>query len=173
MNSSVQDEILRTIDIFIQKRIEQLNLSREVPSVVQEYRKGDNRYRVMIDGVFYWVIDGVGISDLKVSSSVWVRIPNNNISDAYICGLRKKAQSVSNQNKAGVSAGNDTVNNYTTIGGFGIRKDTVNEPVIAAQYLDTTTTDLYALFGTELPATDNDKIYLTTWASSDDINGLF
>lgn len=84
---SIKDELIRTIDIRINKIINKIASikNRDVVAVVKEIN-GD-KYRVDIDGYNYWMKDGVGIA-LSVGSSVWVRIPEGKMSLAYICAKR-------------------------------------------------------------------------------------
>lgn len=80
----VQNEILKTISMMVQKEIEnQKNL--DVPSLIKEI-DGDN-YKVQVDGGEYWVKDGVGL-DLQVGTKVWLHKPNGNISQMFIMAKR-------------------------------------------------------------------------------------
>lgn len=84
---SVKDEIKQAIKISVQKEIQKLKskMTRDEVAVVMEI-KGD-KYRVDINGYSYWIKDGVGIV-LSVGTGVWIRIPEGNMSFAYICAKR-------------------------------------------------------------------------------------
>lgn len=81
---SIQDEILKSIDIMVRKSIEQYQ-KLDVASVVTEIK--DNKYKVTIDGADYYVKDGVGINPV-VGMSVWVHIPNSDMKNAYIAARK-------------------------------------------------------------------------------------
>ena len=84
----IQSEILKTIEIMIDKSIAKLNIPRDVPTVIKS-QDSQGRYLVTIDGSDYWVKDQVGLSDLHPMTSVWVHIPNsNNLSSAFILAKR-------------------------------------------------------------------------------------
>lgn len=81
-----KDEIIKTIEILVNKAIEKRTPSFDVTGAVLEI-KGD-KYRVRINGSDYWLKDGVNINP-TVGMSVWVRMPNNrNMNGAYICAKR-------------------------------------------------------------------------------------
>lgn len=71
---SIQDEIISTIEIIVQKHLSKLKIPRDVVSVVTAI-SGD-KYKINIDGTDYWVKDGIGLN-LTVGTHVWVRIVGN------------------------------------------------------------------------------------------------
>ena len=79
-----KDEIINTVEIIVKSYLNKQKLSRDVVSVVTAI--SDGKYKVNIDGVDYWVKDGIGLG-LSVGSQVWVRIPDK-IGNAYICARR-------------------------------------------------------------------------------------
>ena len=46
-----------------------------------------DKYKVNIDGVDYWIKDGIGLG-LTVGMGVWVHVPNGKLGNAYICAKR-------------------------------------------------------------------------------------
>lgn len=83
---SIQDELIKTIELMIDKKIsDRMNL--DVQSTVIDVK--DGKYQIMLDGATYWVYDAVGCSP-TVGSAVWVHTPNNrnNMTQAFIIGLR-------------------------------------------------------------------------------------
>lgn len=71
---TIKDEIKQSIRMIVKKEIQNLNISRDVTSVVMEI-KGD-KYKVSINGADYWLKDGIGLN-LNVGTQVWVRIVGN------------------------------------------------------------------------------------------------
>ena len=71
---SIQDEIMNTVEIIVQKYLSKLKIPRDVVSVVTEI-SGD-KCKVNIDGINYWVKDGIGLN-LTVGTAVWIRIIGN------------------------------------------------------------------------------------------------
>lgn len=85
---SFEDEIYTAIDQTIQTRIEKMKLSQQMNGVVMgESKKGEHRYKVKINGEIYDVRDGIGLSPAP-NTSVWVCVPKNDWSLAYICAGR-------------------------------------------------------------------------------------
>lgn len=85
---NIQREILRTIEVIVQKEIENLNIPRDVPTIIKE-RDLKGNYLVTIDGSDYWVKDQVGLGELAPMDKVWVHIPtSNNFSSAFIIAKR-------------------------------------------------------------------------------------
>ena len=82
---SIQDELLNTIETYVQKVLDKMNLTRVVSSVVTKIANG--KYEVSIDGNKYMVKDTVGINP-TVGMGVWVMIPETGIGQAFIVGKR-------------------------------------------------------------------------------------
>ena len=82
---SIKDEIKQAIRVTVQKEIQKLKskMTRDVPSVVTAI-SGD-KYKVDIDGMDYWVKDGIGLG-LTVGMGVWVHVPNGKLGNAYVIG---------------------------------------------------------------------------------------
>jgi hypothetical protein len=81
----IQDEIFKSIEALVKEKLDSYKISRDIASVVTS--KSGSKYHVLIDGGDYIVKDGVGVSP-SVGTAVWVRIPNGNYTDAYICAKR-------------------------------------------------------------------------------------
>ena len=70
-NMSIQDEIINTIETVVKKYLDNLKISRDVPSVVTAI--SNDKYKVIIDGTEHWLKDGIGLN-LTVGTQVWIRI---------------------------------------------------------------------------------------------------
>lgn len=81
----IQDKIINTIEIIVNKTLEKYIRTRDVVSAVTGIR--NDKYEITIDGKKYWVKDGVNISPKK-GTMVWVRIPDGKINMAYIEALK-------------------------------------------------------------------------------------
>ena len=68
---SIQEEIIETVETVVKKYLNNLKLSRDVPSVVTAI--SNDKYKVEIDGKVYWLKDGIGLN-LTVGTQVWIRI---------------------------------------------------------------------------------------------------
>ncbi len=82
---SIQDELLSTIETYVQKVLNKMTLTRVIPSVVTGVENG--KYKVNIDGNDYMIKDAVGINP-TAGMGVWVMIPDVGIGQAFICGKR-------------------------------------------------------------------------------------
>lgn len=82
---SIQDELLNTIETFVQKSLSKQSLTRVVPSVVTGIENG--KYKVGLDGNDYLIKDAVGINP-TIGMGVWVMIPDVGIGQAFIVGKR-------------------------------------------------------------------------------------
>lgn len=71
---SIQEEIIETVETVVKKYLNNLKLSRDVPSVVTAI--SNDKYKVEIDGKVYWLKDGIGLN-LTVGTQVWIRIVGN------------------------------------------------------------------------------------------------
>ena len=82
---SIQDELFKSIEILVQKAIEKQNINRTVASTVESIK--GNTYKCNIDGAYYWIKNGTGVS-LSNGSAVWIHIPNGKMNNAFIMGRR-------------------------------------------------------------------------------------
>lgn len=82
----IKQEIINAINIIVDRRIQSLS-NNDVLAMIMEVDSTRDRYKVKINGIDKWVKDGVGISP-TVGQSVWIRIPNGQIKDAYIQARR-------------------------------------------------------------------------------------
>ena len=81
----VQEEIFKTIEIIIDRYVDRLNLSHDEPGIV--LGTSNDKYIVSLKGGQYTVKDGVNVHP-SANTPVWVRIPNNDYNQAYICALK-------------------------------------------------------------------------------------
>ena len=79
---SIQDEIINTAETVVKKYLNNLKISRDVPSVVTAI--SNNKYKVEIDGKVCWLKDGIGLN-LTVGTQVWIRIVGK---EMYIASKR-------------------------------------------------------------------------------------
>lgn len=81
----VQEEIFKTIETIVDRYVAGLNLSHDEPGIVLGTSNG--MYIVSIKGGKYTVKDGVNLRP-RANTPVWIRIPNNDYNQAYICALK-------------------------------------------------------------------------------------
>ena len=81
-NMSIQDEIINTTETVVKKYLNNLKISRDVPSVVTAI--SNNKYKVEFDGETHWLKDGIGLN-LTVGTQVWIRIVGK---EMYIASKR-------------------------------------------------------------------------------------
>ena len=79
---SIQDEIINTVETVVKKYLNNLKISRDVPSVVTAI--SNNKYKVEFDGETHWLKDGIGLN-LTVGTQVWIRIVGK---EMYIASKR-------------------------------------------------------------------------------------
>ena len=81
-NMSIQDEIINTVETVVKKYLGNLQISRDVPSVVTAI--SNNKYKVEFDGEVHWLKDGIGLN-LTIGTQVWIRIVGK---EMYIASKR-------------------------------------------------------------------------------------
>lgn len=81
----IQEEIIKSIELIVQKTVDRSNTSCDIPSVVKEI--SGNKYRVSVNGSDMWVKCGTNLT-LSVGTTVWVHIPNGNIRKGFILAYR-------------------------------------------------------------------------------------
>lgn len=88
---NIQREIIKTIDVIVQKRIEAIvgSISYDIATTVEEVVGG--KCRVTISGTTYLLEVGTGISPVA-NDTVWVHVPNGKITNAFILGFKSKAE---------------------------------------------------------------------------------
>ena len=79
---SIQDEIINTVETVVKKYLDNLQISRDVPSVVTAI--SNNKYKIEFDGETHWLKDGIGLN-LTVGTQVWIRIVGK---EMYIASKR-------------------------------------------------------------------------------------
>ena len=79
---SIQDEIIKTAETVVKKYLDNLKISRDVPSVVTAI--SNDKYRLEFDGKVHWLKDGIGLN-LTVGTQVWIRIVGK---EMYIASKR-------------------------------------------------------------------------------------
>ena len=79
---SIQDEIINTAETVVKRYLDNLKISRDVPSVVTAI--SNNKYKIELDGETHWLKDGIGLN-LTVGTQVWIRIVGK---EMYIASKR-------------------------------------------------------------------------------------
>ena len=79
---SIQDEIINTAETVVKKYLDNLKISRDVPSVVTAI--SNDKYKIEFDGETHWLKDGIGLN-LTVGTQVWIRIVEK---EMYIASKR-------------------------------------------------------------------------------------
>ena len=79
---SIQEEIIETVETVVKKYLDNLKISRDVPSVVTAI--SNNKYKIEFDGETHWLKDGIGLN-LTVGTQVWIRIVGK---EMYIASKR-------------------------------------------------------------------------------------
>lgn len=86
---NIQEEILNSMQIMIDKSLEKATTTKTIPSVVEGI--SNNKYVVTIDGNRCEIYDSVGCNP-TIGKGVWVQIPNGDLKKAFITGLRGNAE---------------------------------------------------------------------------------
>lgn len=80
----IQEQLLKAIEIIVDRKIVKSSPVQTVPSIVKDKREG--KYYVAINGADYWVTNGTDMT-FNVGSSVWVHIPSD-LNNAFIIARR-------------------------------------------------------------------------------------
>lgn len=99
---NIQDEIINSIDIMVQKAIEKSQPTTTRRGVVTGVENG--KYQVSIDGTTVSVYDSVGCNP-KIGDGVFVQTPNGSLINAFITGL------LQNNAKGGGGGGTSVIAN--------------------------------------------------------------
>lgn len=85
----IRDEIIKSIEVMIDKSLENQKNTTTKPAIVESIN--NNKYQVSLNGTTISVYDSVGC-DPTIGAGVWVQIPNGDIKNAFITGLRDNAE---------------------------------------------------------------------------------
>lgn len=84
---NIKQEILETIDIIVNQKINNLKFDRTIKGIVKEVLENDY-YKINISGAEYTL--KYTKEKLKICSSVYVLIPNNDYKNMFIlCRVEK------------------------------------------------------------------------------------
>lgn len=86
--NKIQSEIIEAIEQLTNRRIEISGYDKTNVGTILEVL-GDNKYRVLINGSQHTLYCAVNMT-FTVGNAVWITIPQNDMSRAYICGRRYK-----------------------------------------------------------------------------------
>lgn len=84
--NEINDSIIKSIDILLESKLKSQNKTQVFQSVVYKVNT-DNTYQIVKEKQFYNVKNGLGC-DLKVGQGVWVMIPNGELRNMFIFGVR-------------------------------------------------------------------------------------
>lgn len=85
--SEINNAIIKSIEILIQKALKNQSYDRTFLSVVSEVH-GNGTYTIMNEGQNHKVKCSLPDVELKVGQGVWVKIPNGDFNSKHICGVR-------------------------------------------------------------------------------------
>ena len=85
----IRDEIIKSIEVMVDKSLENQKTTVTKPAIVESIK--NNKYKVTVDGTSIYVYDSVGC-DPTIGAGVWIQIPNGDIGNAFITGLRNNAE---------------------------------------------------------------------------------
>jgi hypothetical protein len=80
----IQEELLKAIEIIVDRKIDNSSPVQTVTSVVKDKR--DGKFLVAINGGDYWVNNGTNMT-FNVGSLVWVHVPGD-LNNAFIIAKR-------------------------------------------------------------------------------------
>lgn len=85
---NIQNEILKAIEIIIDKKLEKYAIVSDVQSIVTDVK--NDKYKVFINGSEYWVKCGFDTTSINIGTPVWVHLPNGNqnFKSAFIIAKR-------------------------------------------------------------------------------------
>lgn len=86
MKMKSTDKILDAIELLINKKIKDLPCPKVFSSTVYSINP-DNTYTIIKDKQKYNVKNGLGTT-LPLGQNVWVMIPNGELRNMFICGVR-------------------------------------------------------------------------------------
>lgn len=84
---TIKDEIIKTVDIMVKSALKNIKTDKTIPSVIMKV-ESNGKYVVTIDGTNHTVKCAIPNLELKVGQSVWVKIPNGELREMFICGVR-------------------------------------------------------------------------------------
>ena len=86
--SKINENIIKAIDLLIEKRLKKVNYDITFSSVVYEVHD-NGTYTIIKDNQRHRVKCAIPNLDIKIGTQVWVKIPCNKLRDMHICGLIK------------------------------------------------------------------------------------
>ena len=86
--NKIQSEIIGAIEQLVSRKVETAGYDKTNAGTVLEVL-GDNQYRVLINGSQHTLYCAVNMT-FTVGNAIWITIPQNDMSKAYICGRRYK-----------------------------------------------------------------------------------
>lgn len=82
-------EILKSIQIMIDKKISSYKGDRTFPSIIKKVNNNNTYIILAEDGSERTVYSSIPSLNLQIRTKVWVKIPCGNINNMHICGIRQ------------------------------------------------------------------------------------
>lgn len=86
MKMTIKDEIIKIIEILLNKEIKKIKADKTYPSVITSVL--DGKYVVTLNGSNYTVKCAIPNVELKSGQQVWVTVPCGDLKEMFIFGLR-------------------------------------------------------------------------------------
>lgn len=83
---TIKDEIIKTIEIMVNKEIKKIKTDKTYPSVITSVEKG--KYVVTLNGSNYTVKCAIPNIELKTGQQVWVTVPCGDLKGMFVSGVR-------------------------------------------------------------------------------------
>lgn len=84
--NEINDSIIKSIEILLEEKLKSHNKTQVFQSVIYK-ANDDNTYQIIKEKQPYNVKNGLG-TELKVGQGVWVMIPNGELRNMFIFGVR-------------------------------------------------------------------------------------
>ena len=85
--SEINDAIIKSIEILIQKALRKQSYDRTFLSVVNEVH-GNGTYTIMNEGQKHKIKCAIPNVELKAGQQVWITVPCGDLKGMFICGVR-------------------------------------------------------------------------------------
>ena len=86
--SKINENIIKAIDLLIEKRLKKVNYDTTFVSMVCEVHD-NGTYTIIKDNQRYAIRCAIPNLIIKTGMQVWVKIPCNQLKDMHICGIIK------------------------------------------------------------------------------------
>ena len=83
---TIKDEIIKTIEIMVNKEIKKIKADKTYPSVITSVENG--KYVISLNGSNYKIKCAIPNVELKTGQQIWVTVPCGDLKGMFICGVR-------------------------------------------------------------------------------------